>query len=250
LKKIIIIILVLVVSISIFFVTNRKSDLPEELKKFIENTEDEYYWTVGASPSSLYVLLYYKDYYKSFSIGLFEEDILKYKDLKENLYDVNINDSRIENSMVSWIRFGNKDNPLTGPKKYDTIPYTAYDTKEYYNSITNGPAVNLKRIFNYKKMEKPFIKDWINYSARYNLKGAQGGLPIDMDGYQGKLILAFNKNYTKMNEIYLSDDEWVYIRHVEKGKYPGTINEEDLDSILESIWSNWKNVIVPIKNKL
>jgi hypothetical protein len=242
-------VLILIAVILLVFITNLEAEPPQELKQFIKNTNDEYYWTISVTPNSIYLMIHYQDYYKFYSVGLFEGDIVNYKDLKENIYDVSVNDSRIENSVISWMRFGNKNNPLTGPKRYDTIPYTAYNIKDYYNPITNKLAFSMKRISNYKKMEEPFIEDWVNYSARYNLEGAKGGLPIEMEAYQGKLIITLNESFTKMNEIYISSREWVFIRHVEKGKYPGNIDVQDLDSILENIWWARENIILPLENQ-
>lgn len=248
-KKYLFSVVVFLMVVLLLYVTTLQANTPKELKQFIKNTNDEYYWTVNATPNSINIMIHYKDYYKFFSVGLFEKVNNVDKNLKQNLYEINVNDSRIENSVLSWTRYGNKNDPLIGPKRYDTVPYTAYNTKDYYNPITNKLILSMKRITNYKEMEESFIEDWINYSANYNLEGAQGGLPIELEAYQGKLILSVNENKNKMNEVYISSGEWVFIRHVEKGRYPGNVNDDDLDNILENLWRNWKKYIVPLKDK-
>lgn len=44
---------------------------------------------------------------------------------------------------------------------------------------------------------------WIGHRIRYDLEGAEGGLPFSPDAYQGDLILLINEDNTKMREIYI-----------------------------------------------
>ncbi|MFW6287464.1 MAG: hypothetical protein ACOC2J_01780 [bacterium] len=251
--KIIVITLLIILSITGYLIC-KSPDYPEELDEVIQNTNNEF-WALHVSPYSLYLLNWQQGYYHFYQISFLEKDIVKrfnnsttIEDYKKLIYKVGIIDSRHTNRIKSWRR--TEESSFGEPLINETIPYTAYNIKDYYNSNTNKPVVSLNKIFNYQKMETPIFNNWTNYEATYDLSGAQGGLPFPKETYEGKVFIALNENHNEMKEIYISNNDWVIIRHVEEGEFPIDINEDDLDSILESVWWGWKNIIQPMKIQL
>lgn len=221
-------------------------DYPQELETFAKNISVTYWFLdierdvipiyslfqkneIGANGISIY--LYNGDIPREFN-G-FVNKVRKVRKIA--------NDSA-SGQNISWTKrngvFGKPE--VIDNKKGVLIPDYFMDAFDY-----EAPNIAIKKkwIKEIEEFSAVSYLNWTGYLAKYDLTRAKGMIVVSED--KGELLFFISPSKNKMIESYFSNNQWDYIRYVEGGECPFSVNESDPESIIKTIWDAWQQYIIP-----
>ncbi len=242
--------LIIIIILTAFLGTAcNKTELPLELKNLYEKTANQSYWSIDKTNTDIVMCVNNSIFSLMIEIKYVIDEFNNFEEFSYYAYDITISDSRIEDYVIGWRKTVDLESDFGGPYKYEVVPYTAYDVKSYFDSTKGKISISEEKISDFEELETS-KSNWVGYKAKYNLKGAKGGLPMSEDQYKGDLVLFIDKDEEILREAYIHGDKLVYIRHIETGKLEINIDELEPEDTLKLVWKYWQSDLLPFLEQL